>query len=71
MMWIAVVPALWIGVAALLGVLVGGCIRTGASPDVAATETQTAEPTEAGATVGGEDDGSSAERHEVAVTGAA
>ena len=73
MMWFALVPALWIGVAALLGLLVGGCIRAGESSDarVATPETQTAAPTEAGSSAPGGDDESPAERREEAVSGAA
>ena len=69
MMWIALVPAVWTGVAVLLGLLVGGCIRAGGSSYVAVPTagTPAATPTEAAP---GEDDDSSAERRSEVVTGA-
>ena len=73
MMWFALVPALWIGVAVVLGLLVGGCIRAGGPSDarVATPQTPTAAPAEAGSSARGQDDETSAERREEAVSGAA
>ena len=73
MIWFALVPALWTGVAVLLGLLVGGCIRAGRSSDarVATPETPTAAPAEASSADRSQVDGSPTQRREEAVTGAA